>query len=109
MVYLRCTDAPARIPWLPRDKREKERAREVALWVRKGCRDREGGGGGGRRNECESESEPRQKRQVRSKGPRGDGKAASSSSGSCSRSRFRDKLLLMEEINFGLNRSPATL
>lgn len=43
------------------------------------------------------------------KGRRRDGKASSSSSASRSRSKPRDKLLLMEEINFGLNRSPATL
>lgn len=97
MVYLRCTDAPTNIPMVARDGRAKK------------SRSRGGEGGVWGNGEKERGGERGGKTGKKRKGRRRDGKASSSSSTSRSRSRPRDKLLLMEEINFGLNRSPATL
>lgn len=81
-------------------------------WSREmGERKRVGAGGEGEVGNGEKErgGERGGKTGKKRKGRRRDGKASSSSSASRSRSKPRDKLLLMEEINFGLNRSPATL
>lgn len=80
MVCLRCTGAPSRIPTLPQ---ERERGEE-------------------RRGEDRARQDGEQRGGV------GEGSVVLVSL-SLTRSGPRDKPLLMEEINFGLNRSPATL
>lgn len=84
MVCLRCTGALSRIPTLPRE------------------REREEGRGEERRGEDRARQDGEQRGGV------GEGSVVLVSL-SLTRSGPRDKPLLMEEINFGLNRSPATL
>lgn len=81
MVCLRCTGAPSRIPTLPQ---ERERRGE------------------------ERRGEDRARQDGEQRGGVGEGSVVLVSL-SLTRSGPRDKPLLMEEINFGLNRSPATL
>lgn len=89
MVCLRRTGASVRIPTLPREGQRQERRGYK-------CEERRGA------------DEERARQDGEQRGAVSE-KAASSSSASHSRSEPRDKPLLMEEINFGLNRSPATL
>lgn len=83
MVCLRCTGAPARIPTLPQEREKGEERR-----------------GDAREDRTRQDGEQR--------GGVGEGSVVLVSL-SLTRSGPRDKPLLMEEINFGLNRSPATL
>lgn len=85
MVCLRCTGAPARIPTLPQEQEE---------WEKKEKKRGETRGTGARQDGGDSV---------------GEGEASSSSASHSLGLGARDKPLLMEEINFGLNRSPATL
>jgi len=85
VVCLRCTGASSRIPTLLKRERERERERGE-----------------------ERRGEDRARQDGEQRGGVGEGSVVLVSL-SLTRSELRDKPLLMEEINFGLNRSPATL